>query len=86
MFPHVVSNIFYTIVFLILFTTFQNKKMYAKFGSCRQPKVGAIITTSKKQRWLKGSSYVNKVVIVVMDSEISISEVNNFMIVLKNYF
>jgi hypothetical protein len=66
-------------VFVILFTTFQNKETYANFGSHRQPKVGAIVTTSKKQRWLKGSVYVNKVVIVVMDSGICISELNNFM-------
>ncbi len=53
--------------------------MYANFGSHKQPKVGTIVTTSRKQRWLKGSLYVNKVVIVVMDNGISISEVNKYM-------
>jgi hypothetical protein len=66
-------------VFVILFTTFQNKETYAKFGSRSEPKVGAIVTTSKKQIWLKGSLYVNKVVIIVIDNGISISELDNFM-------
>jgi hypothetical protein len=43
-------------------------------------KIGAILTTSKKQGWLKGVSYVNKVVVIMMDSGVSISEVSNFMI------
>jgi hypothetical protein len=69
-------------VFVILFPTLQNKKMYAKFGSRRQPKVDTMVTTSRKQRWLKGSLYVNKVVIILMDSGIHVSEVNNFMMFL----
>jgi hypothetical protein len=49
-------------------------------GCASSLKIGAIVTTSKKQGWLKGDSYVNKVVVIMMDSGVSISEVSNFMI------